>query len=285
MLQTSRARREETKQRLEEEKQLLEAAIILESTEESGELAGKDPDNLDPSYTEQSEPAAMYADQITIETPRSSDSHFPVGVKNTLESKPKNSQKDSSRRFTTGVLFSPYQEFEGSNFSDPRVLGPWDVADNLREIVDIEGPMLAKRAYDIYLRGCGIKRMGRDLKSIMNKSLQHAIRQDSIVVEDELDAGGLVHTFIRNKNTPPLVLRTKGSRAFEEIPPSEILVASYLAMNNGFFEEASNEHLHAILKLFDLKRLTTATGTRLLDILGMEFDYVQKWINENGQAN
>ena len=118
----------------------------------------------------------------------------------------------------------------------------------------------------------------------MDKSLQHAIKQDSIVVEYELNTGGLVHAFIRSKNTPPLVLRTRGSRTIDEIPPSEILVASYLAMNNGFFEEASDEHLHAILKLFELKRLTTATGARLLDIIGMEFDYVQKWINENGQA-
>ena len=57
----------------------------------------------------------------------------------------------------------------------------------------------------------------------------------------------------------------------------------FIVINNGFFEEASDEHLHAILKLFDLKRLTTATGARLLDILELEFDYVLKWIEENEQ--
>ena len=33
--------------------------------------------------------------------------------------------------------------------------------------------MLAKRAYDIYLRGCGIRRMGGELKRTMNRALQH----------------------------------------------------------------------------------------------------------------
>jgi hypothetical protein len=31
------------------------------------------------------------------------------------------------------------------------------VADSLCRIIEVEGPMVAKRAYDIYLRGCGIR--------------------------------------------------------------------------------------------------------------------------------
>jgi len=281
LLQESRIRREEEKQRLDEANQLSEEALNANTTEG---LEVLDDDVSGSSFTDHREPSIAYAGQITTERAEGGNSSFPKQIESHSEQTADVFRSDFSKRLASDSLFSPYQEYEGGNFNDPRVSGPWEIADKLRDIVDVEGPMLAKRAYDIYLRGCGIKRMGRDLKSIMNKSLQHAVKQGSIIAEDELSAGGLVHTFIRNEKTPPLVLRTRGSRAFDEIPPSEILAASYLAMENGFFEKASDEHLHAILKLFGLKRLTTATGARLLDILEMDFDYVLEWIDENRQS-
>ena len=41
---------------------------------------------------------------------------------------------------------------------DPRETTLDRVAEGLCRIVQAEGPVLAKRAYDVYLRGCGIKR-------------------------------------------------------------------------------------------------------------------------------
>jgi len=43
---------------------------------------------------------------------------------------------------------------------DPRTVSITVVADHLCRIIEVEGPMIAKRAYDIYLRGCGIRRLG-----------------------------------------------------------------------------------------------------------------------------
>ena len=36
-------------------------------------------------------------------------------------------------------------------------------------IIETQGPMIAKRAYDIYLRGCGIRRLGGELKSYSDR--------------------------------------------------------------------------------------------------------------------
>ena len=142
--------------------------------------------------------------------------------------------------------------------------------------------MLAKRAYDTYLRGCGIKRLGRDLRSQMNRALQQAIRQHHVTSADEWKAKGLIKTIVRIKGSPPIILRQRGPRTFEELPPSEVLVAASLVMQDAPFQKGSDEHLRAILERFDLKRLTISTGAQLLEILEMNFDYVHKWLEENG---
>ena len=140
--------------------------------------------------------------------------------------------------------------------------------------------MLVKRAYDIYLRGCGIKRMGHELKSTMNKALQYAVRQHRIVIEDELNTKEYIHSIVRITNTSQIKLRKRGPRSFEEIPPSEILIASHIALNKDSFHKGSDEHLRAILELFDLKRLTTQTGARLLEILDLNISYVLEWLEK-----
>ena len=145
----------------------------------------------------------------------------------------------------------------------------------------IESTGRGERAYDIYLRSCGIKRMGKELKRIMNKALHNAIRQGHVVAEDELiNTKGLIHAVVRTAGRPPLVLRERGPRTFEEIPPSELLAVSHVVCKDDSFRRGSDAHLHAILKVFDLKRLTTPTGTRLLEIIDLEFDYVTAWLGE-----
>jgi hypothetical protein len=126
-----------------------------------------------------------------------------------------------------------------------------------------------------------LKRMGRELKHIMNSALNHAVRKHHLVVEDELNTKGFINAIVRITGTPPIVLRRRGPRTFEEIPPSELLVVSHLTIKKLPIQKGSDEHLHAILEMFDLKRLTSQTSTRLLEIIEKEFDYVVAWNREH----
>ena len=139
------------------------------------------------------------------------------------------------------------------------------VSEGIVRIVEVEGPVVAKRAYDIYLRGCGIKRMGHELKSTMNKALSHAIRQGRLICEDEAGKGGILFSVVRVKGSPPIRLRTRGPRSFEELPPSELQVVARYLLERYSFPSGSDEHLRAVLECFDLKRLTTQVGTTLLE--------------------
>lgn len=191
------------------------------------------------------------------------------------------SETDISDSFSPCDIFAIYQNYEGSSFKDPRDANKDEIAKGLYQIIEVEGPMLCKRAYNLYLRGCGIKRMGKDLKRIMNGAIQHCITQERIDFEDEFKKTGLVYSVVRIKGTPRIILRKRGPRSLEEIPPSEVLVVSHLALKDASIQNGSDEHLHEILRLFNLKRLTAATKSRLLEIIGMEFGYVNDWIEEH----
>jgi hypothetical protein len=145
-------------------------------------------------------------------------------------------------------------------------------------IIEVEGPILAKRAYDIYLRGCGIQRLGGELKSTINKVLMEAIRQSRIVSENEPNERGLLFSTVRIKGTDPIKPRRRGPRTFEEIPPGELRYVGQHVLKTLDLEPLSDEHLRAILEVFDLKRLTTQVGTTLLEILERQDDRVNSLV-------
>lgn len=169
-----------------------------------------------------------------------------------------------------------YRAFTGNAGPDPRESKIGTVADGLCRIIETEGPMLAKRAYDLYLRGCGVQRMGGELKKSMNKSLEWTIRSGRVVKEDESGTGGLLYSVVRPKGAPAIVLRERGPREFDEIPPSELkFVAHRLARVQGL-KLGSAEHLRAVLEYFELRRLTKQVETRLLDILARTYSNVEE---------
>jgi len=181
---------------------------------------------------------------------------------------------------TSDLKVRDYLEYAGPPGSDPRTANKTIVSDGIFRIVEIEGPVVAKRVYDTYLRSCGIRRMGKDLKSLMNKALAYAIQQGRLVSVDELDKGGLLYSVVRVKDSPPISLRTRGQRTFDEIPPSELnAVARYLAECHGLLV-GSEEHMRAILELFDLKRLTVQVDMTLREIITKEIPYVNDFLNE-----
>ena len=179
---------------------------------------------------------------------------------------------------------APYVAFEGRAGPDPRQASPTRVAEGLCRIIDVEGPMLARRAYKLYLGGIGIARMGRQLKGAMNRALQRAIQQGRIAKEDELGTGGLVNSIVRITGRPATVLRERGPRAFEEIPPSELGLMARRLSHGGPFESGSDDHLRAVLAAFGLQRLTVQRRLRFPDELGPT-DHQVDDILDGGQAS
>jgi hypothetical protein len=160
-----------------------------------------------------------------------------------------------------------YVSYRDQAGPDPRTVSVGVVADNLCRIIEVEGPMIAKRAYDIYLRGCGIRRLGPELKSTMNRALSSAIHQGRIASESEPGKAGVIFSTVRSGGSLPVKLRCRGPRTFEEIPPGELRAVGRYVSETLNLRSGTDEHLRTILEYYELKRLTTQVSTRLLEIL------------------
>ena len=68
-----------------------------------------------------------------------------------------------------------YTKYIGEGFKDPRDCSKSEIINGLVAIVEAEGPILVKRVYDIFLRSAGIKRLGGQLKNILNEAMETAL--------------------------------------------------------------------------------------------------------------
>jgi hypothetical protein len=169
-------------------------------------------------------------------------------------------------------ILADYVAFSGASVPDPRTVNVGAVADGLCQIIDVEGPMIAKRAYDIYLRGCGIKRLGGELKSAMNRALATAVRQGRVVSENAPGKSGLILSTVRSKGAPALKPRRRGPRSFDEIPSGELRAVGQYLSDILIMTPGSEEHLRAILESFDLRRLTPQVSRAILEALNNQND-------------
>jgi hypothetical protein len=117
------------------------------------------------------------------------------------------------------------------------------------------------------LRGGGIRRLGPELKSTMNRALSSAIHQGRVVSEHEAGKSGVIFSTVRTMECPPVKVRCRGPRTFEEIPPGELRAVGRYVSDTLNLRSGTDKHLRTILEYYELKRLTTQVGTRLLEIL------------------
>jgi len=118
--------------------------------------------------------------------------------------------------------------------------------------------MIAKRAYEIYLRGCGVRRLGGEMQRTLNSALASAIRQGHVLSDNVTSKGGLILSTVRKKGAPAVKPRRRGPRTFEEIPPGELRAVARLVSETLNLKSCSDEHLRALAEIFDLPLMTSA---------------------------
>jgi very-short-patch-repair endonuclease len=165
------------------------------------------------------------------------------------------------------LVLADYVCFEGPPGPDPRTVPTAEVTESLCRIIEVEGPMLAKRAFEVYSRSCGIQRMRNGVKSALITALTSAIRQGLVLVEYEEQATAILSSTVRMKGSPAVKLRQRGPRSFEEIPASEIRFIAQQVLSIVKLDEGADEHLRTILFHLGLSRLTSQVRSRLNQIL------------------
>lgn len=117
---------------------------------------------------------------------------------------------------------SGYEAWPVRRLADPRRVSLKDVARSLVEIIGVEGPVLGARVYRLRLRAAGIEAETRELRSLLNRASDAAIKSGSVIGENERPEPTQRKLTLRLRGTPAVRIRARGDRSVAEIPLAEI---------------------------------------------------------------
>jgi hypothetical protein len=154
------------------------------------------------------------------------------------------------------VALEPYKAWEPRPMGDPRATPRPQIMAAMLEIVAAEGPMTATRAYSLYNRAAG----GKKLTSIARAPLSSAIywlaqeRKVALTRKDEVPWQG--DDLVRLPDSPAVRVRELGPRALDEVPLDEIAaLVGRLRSARGVTGETDLKR--GVLGAYGLVRLTT----------------------------
>ena len=125
-------------------------------------------------------------------------------------------------RSRSASALEPYREWQGESPGDPRSAPRPRIMEAMLDIVAAEGPVLASRAYAIYNKAAGGKKLTSVARAPLSNSIYHLAREGKVVLvhEDEIPWQG--DDLVRLPDTPPVVVRELGPRELVEVPLDEI---------------------------------------------------------------
>lgn len=162
---------------------------------------------------------------------------------------------------------APYAQWRQEILEDPRHTTLDKVIKGLVSIISVEGPMPCHRVYFLYARAVAppILRVGGQIRSTFNEAISKALRQGLVEGRDEHGNRELYCRIVRKVGTPAVVVRKRGGRDFDEIPPSELgAVMKYHYRQNT--SQNTDQLLQSILQQYDFGRMTSNIRESLMKI-------------------
>ena len=163
------------------------------------------------------------------------------------------------------VALAPYSAWEQHPVPDPRAAGRGAIDPVLAEIVAAEGPILASRAYALYNKASG----GKKLTSIARAPLSSAayrLRMAGRIEIVRAEDGAQGEEVLRVAGSPVVRVRELGPRALDEVPLDEVAELMERLTLAG-----ADDLKRAVLDTYGLVRLTAKADEyleRALDLAG-----------------
>lgn len=164
-----------------------------------------------------------------------------------------------------------YTSYSGAPCPDPRNSLRDQIADGLYRIVREEGPVQVKRLFDIYLRSCGIKRMGHDLRDSLLSAVNFLLQLNALNSHRYLPNDDKLNVIVWLTLSPPELVRTRGDRSLEEIPLGELRSVYELVVARIGLNKEEEDYMREMLELLDLKRLTSLAESILRRVIAGDF--------------
>ncbi|PVY95895.1 AAA domain-containing protein [Actinomycetospora cinnamomea] len=154
---------------------------------------------------------------------------------------------------------APYKAFTG-HATPPAAATRAELTDGLLRIVEVEGPVLTDRAFAVYVRAAGGRRVGPQIAKDLATVVKSAVRRGQLVQDNPLDESAQQRT-LRLPSQPVAIPRELGPRSFDDIPPRELAHLIYRVQQDGLEDE--QQLFREVLNRYGLKRLTPNVTARL----------------------
>ena len=154
-----------------------------------------------------------------------------------------------------------YQSWRGVA-PDPRTISTTELADTLREIIEMEGPIVTARLYRAYRQASSLQKVGRQVRTILNRGLADLERRKIVTIDRQGIDKGYKGATIRIANSPEIVLRDRGDREFAEIPIDELARLYGLVQSESPGEDKESIR-RKVLSRYGLIRMTANVRDRL----------------------
>ena len=165
------------------------------------------------------------------------------------------------------VTLEPYEAWEPHGVGDPRSTPRAQIMGTMLEIVGREGPMTASRAYALYNRASGGKKLTSVARAPLSSSIYWLAQERKVVLVRKEEIPWQDDDVVRMPDSPAVRVRELGERTLEEVPLDEIAeLMRRLRAARGIADAA--EVKRAVLSTYGLVRLTT----RADEYLGLALD-------------
>ncbi len=162
-------------------------------------------------------------------------------------------------------VLSPYQSWIPRLLRDASTASQASIIDAMVEIVTQEGPIVAARLYELYVRASGGHRVGKTIRQVLNRAAYAAVRSGQLVQIDDQLPGQAAKTLYL-PGTPAVVLRHRGDRTLEEVPRSEVAaVAKEILRRDPSVGDTELKRL--LLVAYERVRLTENASSYLDDCI------------------
>jgi hypothetical protein len=153
------------------------------------------------------------------------------------------------------VALEPYGEWEARPTGDPRSTPRPRIMEAMLDIVAAEGPMRASRAYALYNRASGGKKLTTIARAPLSSSVHWLAQERKVALVSRDAIPWQDDDVIRMPDQPAVRVRELGSRTLEEVPLDEIAELMRRLRDAGHaHDEASLKR--AVLSTYGLVRLT-----------------------------
>jgi hypothetical protein len=135
----------------------------------------------------------------------------------------------------------------------------------LLEIIGTEGPMLASRAYALYNKAAGGKKLTSVARAPLSNSIYHLAREGKIDLIRAEDAPWQGDDQVRLPDSPPVVARELGPRELIEVPLDEVAELMRRLQAAGRGDDLKRE----VLTAYGLTRMTARAEQYLTSAEGL----------------